>query len=64
MYIELKSTIDVASSPGHTHFSMLHAEKRGTGKWVWPGDEATPNVGDSDAQFLVVGDCVRACPHF
>ena len=22
----------------------------------------SPNVGDSDAQFLVVGDCVRASP--
>ena len=24
----------------------------------------SPNVGDSDAQFLVVGDCVRASPIF
>ena len=29
----------VASSPGHTHFSMLHAECN-IEKWVWPGDEA------------------------
>ena len=25
----------LASSPGHTHLSMLHIER-----WVWPGDEA------------------------
>ena len=36
------STCTVASSPGHTHFSMLHADN--IEKWVWPGDEATCTV--------------------
>ena len=31
---------DLASSPGHTHFSMLHAFSAcNIEKWVWPGDE-------------------------
>ena len=36
----------VASSPGHTHLSMLHAErgKCNIERWVWPGDEATTIV--------------------
>ena len=32
-------TYYIASSPGYTHFSMLHVCN--IEKWVWPGDEAT-----------------------
>ena len=30
---------NLASSPGHTHFSACNIEK-----WVWPGDEAIHNI--------------------
>ena len=43
MYFKLMvSKLTVASSPGHTHFSMLHACN--IEKWVWPGDEAKLTV--------------------
>ena len=37
----------LASSPGHTHFSMLHASPFSAckiEKWVWPWDEASHSI--------------------
>ena len=55
---------NLASSPGHTHLSMLHAACN-IERWVWPGDEARPNhrlTGSFCVQTQTINSmCWRSC---
>ena len=65
----------VASSPGHTHLSMLHEillSACNIERWVWPGDEANNVVGglerirntevlfNNPCSGVNYGSCIRA----